>query len=201
LTLDGILNVAAGNLDTAQKVYAHALEIQQRIGDKEGAGLSLGGLAGLAAGRGDLSGALDLYRRSLSSFEAIGDRAEEARILSEMAWTQLRHEDPALARGYFLDSVKAYTDVASVRGIGLSLIGLAATEAVDHRPEKAVQIAAAAEIYAHQEGIVNVYSDEKPGREFVDRARTALSADDVTRATEAGRRLTIKEAIDLAKVP
>ncbi len=116
-----------------------------------------------------------------------------------MAWTHLRHEDPALARRYFLDSVQAYTDVASVRGVGLSLIGLAATEAVELRTETAVQIAAAAEVYAQQEGIVNVYSDETPGREFVDEARAALSADDVARATEVGRRLTIKEALDLAR--
>ena len=137
--------------------------IQQRIGDEEGAGLSLGGLAGLASGRGDLAAALELYRQSLAAFEAIGDRAEEARILSEMAWTQFRHHDPALARRTFLDSVQAYADVASVRGVGLSLIGLAATEAVDGRPETAVQIASAAEVYAHQEGIVNVYSDGRRG--------------------------------------
>jgi predicted ATPase len=200
-TLDGILNAVAGDLDTAQTRYSHALEIQQRIGDEEGAGLSLGGLAQLASGRGDLAGALDLYRQSLAAYEAIGDRAEEARILSEMAWTRLRHEDPALARRYFLDSVQAYTDVGSVRGVGLSLIGLAATEAVEHRPGKAVQIAAAAEVYADQEGIVNVYSDETPGREFVDRARGALSADEVAQATEVGSRLTIKEALDLARIP
>ena len=200
-TLHGILYAVAGHLDTAQTRYSQALEIQQRIGDEEGAGLSLGGLAGLASGRGDLAGALDLYRRSLAAYEAIGDRAEEARILSEMAWTHLRHEDPALARQTFLDSVQAYTDVASVRGVGLSLIGLAATEAVEHRPERAVQIAAAAEVYAHQEGIVNVYSDEKPGREFIDQARAALSARDVAHATEVGRRLTIKEALDLARIP
>ncbi len=178
-----------------------ALEIQQRIGDEEGAGLSLGGLAGLASGRGDLPGALDLYRQSLAAYEAIGDRAEEARILSEMAWTQLRHQDSALARRTFLDSVQAYTDVASVRGVGLSLIGLAATEAVEGRPETAVQIAAAAEVYAHQEGIVNVYSDETPGREFVDQARASLSADVVASATEVGSKLTIGEALDLARLP
>ena len=200
-TVDGILHSVAGDLDTAQTRYSSALEIQQRIGDEEGAGLSLGGLAQLASIRGDLAGALDLYRQSLAAFEAIGDRAEEARILSEMAWAHLRHEDPALARRDFLDSVQAYTDVASVRGVGLSLIGLAATEAVELRPETAVQIAAAAEVYAHQEGIVNVYSDETPGREFVDQARAALSADDVARATEVGRRLTIKEALDLARIP
>jgi predicted ATPase/class 3 adenylate cyclase len=200
-SIDGILNAVAGDVDTAQTRYSRALEIQQRIGDQEGAGLSLGGLAQLASGRGDRAGALDFYVQSLAAFEAIGDRAEEARILSEMAWTHLRHENPALARRYFLDSVQAYTDLASVRGIGLSLIGLAATEAVEHRPETAVQIAAAAEVYAKQEGIVNVYSDETPGREFVDQARAALSADDVARATEVGRRLTIKEALDLARIP
>jgi tetratricopeptide (TPR) repeat protein len=199
-SIDGILNAVAGDVDTAQTRYSRALEIQQQIGDQEGAGLSLGGLAQLASGRGDLAGALDLYVQSLAAFEAIGDRAEEARILAEMAWTHLRHENPALARRYFLDSVRAYTDLASVRGIGLSLIGLAATEAVEHRPETAVQIAAAAEVYAHGEGIVNVYSDETPGREFVDQARAALSADDVARATEVGRKLTIKEALDLARV-
>jgi tetratricopeptide (TPR) repeat protein len=199
-TLDGILIAVAGDLDTAQTMYSDALEIQQRIGDEEGAGLSLGGLAGLASGRGDLAGALHLYGQSLAAYEAIGDRAEEARILSEMAWTHLQHEDPALARQTFLDSMQAYTDVASVRGVGFSLIGLAATEAVAHRPERAVQIAAAAEVYAHQEGIVNVYSDEKPGREFIDQARAALSADEVARATEVGRSLTIKQALDLARI-
>jgi hypothetical protein len=102
---------------------------------------------------------------------------------------------------YFLDSVQAYTDIASVRGVGLSLIGLAATEAIEQRPNTAVRIAAAAEVYAHQEGIVNVYSDETPGRELVDQARAALSAHDATRATEAGRRLTIREALDLSRTP
>jgi predicted ATPase/class 3 adenylate cyclase len=199
-SLDGLLNVAAGNLDAAQARFVEALEVQRRIGDHEGAGLSLGGLAGLASRRGDLADALDLYRRSLDAFEAIGDRAEEARILAELAWTYLRHEQPAFARRYFLDSVQAYTDLASVRGVGLSLIGLAATEAVEARPEAALQIAAAAEVYAQQEGIVNVYSDDKPGREYVEQARAALSADEVARATEVGRRLTMEEALDLARV-
>jgi predicted ATPase/class 3 adenylate cyclase len=199
-SLDGILNARAGDLDRAQNRYTQALEIQRRIGDEEGAGLSLGGLAGLASGRGDLAEALELYRQSLAAYEAIGDRAEEARILSAIAWTQLRLENPAPARRAFLDSVDAYTDVASVRGVGLSLIGLAAAEAVEHRHETAVQIAAAAEVYAHEEGIVNVYSDETPGREFVDQARAALSADEVARATDVGRRLTIKEALDLARI-
>ena len=198
-SFDGILQTFAGDLDTAQTRFSQALRIQQVIGDQEGAGLSLGGLAGLATGRGDLANALDLYGQSLAAFEAIGDRAEEARILAEMAWTHVRDGAAGAARRHFLDSVRAYTDVASIRGVGLSLIGLAATESIEDQPERAVQIAAAAEVYADQEGIVNVYSDQTPGREFVDRARASLSEKDVTRATEMGRRLTINQVLDLAR--
>ncbi|HTL22596.1 MAG TPA: tetratricopeptide repeat protein [Mycobacteriales bacterium] len=200
-TIAGILHALLGDSELARERYGEALAIQQRLGDEEGAGLSLGGLAQLAAAAGDLPSALDLYARSLAAFEAIGDRAEEARILSETAWTQLQAADPHLARWYFLESAQAYTDVASVRGVGLSLIGLAAVEAVEGRPANAVRIAAAAEVYAHEEGIVNVYSDETPGRTYVDTAREALSAEDAERADAAGRSLTITQALDLARLP
>ena len=95
--------------------------------------------------------------------------------------------------------MQAYTDVASVRGVGLALIGLAATEGVEGRPDTAAQIAAAAEVYAQQEGIVNVYSDATPGREFVEAARAALTDEQVARATEIGRALSLKELLELAR--
>lgn len=200
LTVNGMFQALAGDLGAAQTKYSDALAIQQRLGDREGMGMSLGGLAELASGRGDPGAAIDLYGESLEAFEAIGDRGEEARILSEIAWTHLRNDDIALARRYFFRSVQAHTDVASVRGVGLSLIGLAATEAAELRPDRAVQIAAAAEVYANQEGIVVIYSDENPGRDFVEQARASLSDVDVARATEMGRRLTIKQALDLARI-
>jgi len=199
LTLDGLLRSAAGDLGTAQRRCSEGLEIQRRIGDEQGAGLSLGGLAQLATDRGDLDEALDLYRQSLAAFQANGDRAEEARILSEMASTHLKQGDSSLARRSFLESAQAYQDVASVRGVGLSLIGLAAADASEGRNEEALKIAAAAEVYARQDGIVNVYTEQPVGRDYIDRARAKLSREDATTATEAGRRLTIREALELAR--
>jgi predicted ATPase/class 3 adenylate cyclase len=199
LIFEGMLHAAAGNVDEAGPRFSEALEIQRRHGDLEGAGMSLGGLAQLAAARGDAEEALDLYRRSLASFEAVGDRGEEARILAEMAWTQLAHDDTELARRYFFESVQAHTDIASVRGVGQSLVGLAAVEAAQNRPERAVQIAAAAEVHTTEEGIVVVYSDGTPGSELVEQARSALSPEALAAATESGRRLTIEEALELAR--
>jgi predicted ATPase/class 3 adenylate cyclase len=199
-TVKGMLEAAASDGDAAAKSFEHALDIQNRLGDREGAGMSLGGLASLATQRGDVASGLELYRQSLDSFEACGDRGEEARILSEIAWTHLTAGDTSLARRYFLESVQAHTDIASVRGVGLSLVGLAAAEAADGRPEHAVQIAAAAEVLAREEGIVVVYveSEETPGRELVEQARAALSADEMARATDAGRRLSVADALKLA---
>jgi predicted ATPase/class 3 adenylate cyclase len=198
-SFDGIVDALQGDTETATEKSQHALAIQRRLGDHEGAGVSLSTLAQLAAGRDDLVDALDLYGQALAAFEAIGDRAEEARILSEIAWTHLGLEDAAGARRYFFESVQAYTELASIRGVGLSLIGLAAAAAVDHRPDAAVRIAAAAEIYASEEGIVNVYGESPVGRELIDRARASLAAEDVIRATEAGRKLTIAETLELAR--
>jgi predicted ATPase len=200
LSFNGIAHALSGEVDVAEARYLEALQIQQRLGDCEGIGTSFGGLAQLAAGRGESTAALDLYRQALAAFEAVGDRGEVARILSEMAWACLDSGEVALARRYFFDSVQAHTDVASVRGVGLSLLGLAAAEAVEHRPERAVQIAAAAEVYAQEEGIVVVYSDDTPGRELVEQARAALTADEVARATKTGRNLPIEEALDLARL-
>ena len=47
---------------------------------------------------------------------------------------------------------------------------------------------------------MNVYSGETSGREFVDQARAMLTDEEIARATEIGRRLTIKEALDLARI-
>jgi hypothetical protein len=52
---------------------------------------------------------------------------------------------------------------------------------------------------AQEEGIVVVYSDDTPGRELVEQARDLLSAEELTRATDAGRRLTLTDALELAR--
>ena len=119
----------------------------------------------------------------------------------EMAWTYLLNDDIGEAREHFVASVRAYTDLASVRGVALCLIGLAATVAAEGRHQVALQIIAAAEVHASGEGIAFTYSDHPPSLEFVERERGVLPAEDVARATEAGRALTLTQALDVARIP
>jgi hypothetical protein len=60
-SFDGIVDALQGDTETAAEKSEHALAIQRRLGDHEGAGVSLSTLAQLAAGRADLVDALDLY--------------------------------------------------------------------------------------------------------------------------------------------
>jgi hypothetical protein len=179
--------------------YHEALAIQRSLNDKEGSAMSFSGLARLASSSGNLPKAIDLYRQSLEAFEAIGHRFGEAQILEEMAWTHLAGGDAVAARQFFLDSVLAYTDVGTVRRVGTSMAGLAAIEAVEGRPWRAVQIAAAAESFTEQEGITKVYAEGAPELEYVERARAQLSQDAIESATEEGRKLSTKETLALAR--
>jgi len=197
-TARGIMHLVKGELDGAQKAYEQALIIQNAIPDREGGGLSLGGLALISSLRGNYQEAIEKYRVALHSFITIGDRAEEARILEEIAWVFLKAENAKEARNHFLESIRAYEDVGSVRGIGIALLGIAGVESVEHRPSKAIKIATAAKLFAEQEGIVNNYGEGFQGKIYLDNAMNQLSKEEQDQAIESGKKLSLKDTLLLA---
>jgi predicted ATPase/class 3 adenylate cyclase len=198
LAFDGLLSLVSGQPDQARARYEEALAIQRKIGDYEGGALSLGGLALLASSGGDYRQAVELYELSLDSYATVGDRAEEARILDEMAWTYLKLEDTTAARSSFAGSIQAYQEVGSLRGIGLALFGLAAAELVEGSAYRAAQIAAAAERFSEEEGIVNIYAENHPAGTYVEQARGALHSGEVERSREEGRALALEDVLEMA---
>ena len=199
LGFDGILRTVAGDPDAARSSYEAALAIQEPRDDQEGAGISLGGLAQLAGMRGEAALAIELYERSRAAFEAVGDRAEEARVLGECAWIYLAQGNADMARRRFRDSARAYDDVGSVPGVGMSMLGLAAVQAQEGHPKVALTIASAAAVLADKEGIVNVYSVDSPSRPYLEAAKALLAADELAQAVAAGRNLSAPEVLALAK--
>lgn len=197
--IDGIVSLTSGDVATAEKRFIEALAQQRSIKEIQGSALSLSSLALLRAMGGDATGAIKLYGHSLLAFEQVGDRAEEARVLTEMGGVHLGAHDAAAAKHALLESVRAHDDVGSVRGMGISLIGLAAVVAIEGRAADAVQIATAADLLASEEGILVAYSENAPGRQYVEEARASLSSGDLNEAEQAGRRLSLAEALELAR--
>jgi predicted ATPase/class 3 adenylate cyclase/Tfp pilus assembly protein PilF len=199
LAFEGLTSFVSGELEAAEEKYREALKIQRKIGDYEGGGFSLGALAQLAAAKNEFQEADHWYQEAQSSYVRVGDRAEEARILEEMAWNSLKLADTARARRNFSSSIQAYNEIGSVRGIGLALYGLAATEQVEGSAYRAMEIAAAADRFSEEEGIVNMFVDNNPAKESIDSAKEGLSPEELSKASLAGRALAIEDVLEMAK--
>jgi tetratricopeptide (TPR) repeat protein len=199
LAFDGLFRFATGDSTTALSRYEEALALQEPRGDYEGAGVSLAAMARLAASQGEVDKGLELYRSAQSAYEKVGDRAEEARVLGEMAWTYLAAGQMPSARQSFLDSAAAHQDLGSLPGIGNSLVGLAAVVSADGRPETAVALAAAADQLLDEEGVVVAYSADSPGRPHLDAAEASLTDEEISQAKNKGRALSASDALALAR--
>ncbi len=154
LSIKGMLLYATGHLEDGMALVEQARVIHERDGDHEGRGFSLSFMAQMTFAKGDHARALSLYHEALTSFETVGDHPEMARVHSEMGWTALAAGDCSSAQHAFVLAVHAYEEVGSPRGTGLALMGLAAVEAAQGRPERAVEVAAAAEAFSERAGTV-----------------------------------------------
>jgi tetratricopeptide (TPR) repeat protein len=153
-SMKGMLLFATGRLDAGMAVVEEARQLHVPMNDHEGRGVALSFLAQMTFAKGDHERALALYHEALRSLEAVGDHPEIARVHSEMGWTALGAASPRTAQDAFVHAVHEYELVGSPRGTGLALMGLAAVEAAEGRPERAVAIAAAAHALSERAGIV-----------------------------------------------
>jgi predicted ATPase len=198
LSFHGLAAAAMGDAEAARSRLEEAMGIQERLGDFEGKGVSLSGLAQLEMGAGDLDGALRLYNRAKESFGKVGDRPEEARVMDEMAWCTLAAGQLPEASRLFLGSLWAHDSIGSTRGIGHALFGLAATEVAYGRIESGAVLAAAADVFSEREGVVIVYPWVTAARDEVDAAFEGLSPDVAERCRREGRELSVQEAVAYA---
>ena len=194
----GLIEALTGRAEAARHHFDAALAIQTPIGDFEGAGVAHSGLGALAAGAGDHEAALGHYECALQDLETVGDRPEQARVLDGMAWSALALDQIDRARTCFLASLTAYEEVASERGVGIALTGLAATAAAQGDAAKAMRLAAAADHYAASEGSVSAFSPDSPAMAYLETARAGLSEVEIERLTAEGRGWSVREAVGVA---
>jgi tetratricopeptide (TPR) repeat protein len=154
MTIKGLLLFLTGSLDAGVILIEEARRIHERLNDHEGGGVALSFLAQMSFAKGDLAGAIALYGRALELLTTIGDQPEVARVHCEMGWTALSAGDAPAAQRSFRLGVLANEGIGSSKGTGLALLGLAAVEGAEDRPERAVAIAAAAHALSERAGVV-----------------------------------------------
>jgi tetratricopeptide (TPR) repeat protein len=188
--IKGLLHFVTGDAEGGMSLVEQARTIQVRLGDFEGGGVALSFLAQMTFAKGDHARAIECYREALAAFETIGDRPEIARVHCELGWTALAHEDVPESRRAFQRALRTYDEVGSPRGIGLALMGLAATEAAEGRADRAVTIAAAAHVMSERAGIV-VEHPMAPGlTDRIEALKATISTVDLDALVASGRALS-----------
>ena len=195
----GIFNLISDNRARAKASYSEALDIFQSLKENEGIGIAQSGLCTLEFMEGNYDQALALYSDTLLAFKAIGDRPEQARILSEMSWTYLAKDDTKTALAYALDSIKAHQEIGSNRGIGISMNALAAIEAVKDCSKRAIEIAAAAQYFADQKGVAIELGLYNHSEVYLENAKKKLSILEIEQAEKAGIRYSLKDILEMVE--
>jgi tetratricopeptide (TPR) repeat protein len=154
LGIKGMLLFATGDVDAGMALVEESRSIHNRKNGYQQSGVTTSFIAQMTFAKGDHVGALEFYREALVALEIVSDRPEIARVHCEMGWTALAAGDVSGAMRSFQLAVRVYEEVGSPRGTGLALMGLAAVEAAAERPERAVEIAAAADALSARAGVV-----------------------------------------------
>lgn len=195
----GLLLFVAGQPLEAKELFAKALPLAQKINDNEVKGAALSGLAITEMIEGNFDSSIELYQQSLIAFKTVGDRPEEARVYSELAWHYINRKNTHLGRKYALESIQAHQEVGSMRGVGTSMLCFAALEGIKGNPLEAVKIASAAESFGRQEGVVvvNGFGLNNQGKIFLDEAKAQLSASEIDQAEKQGSELTLGQVLEM----
>jgi tetratricopeptide (TPR) repeat protein len=191
----GMQRFTRGEVEEAVALEEEALGHQVPHGDYEGSGLSLSFLASMTFAQGDLEKALELYGESEASFGTVGDKPEMARVQCEMAYAELAGGSAAASRWTFQRAVRTYDEVGSPRGTGQALMGLAAAEAACGNAERALAIAAAAEVMSQKAGVV-VEHPMAPGvAEQIEELKATVPRDKLDQLMASGSAMTPAEVL------
>ena len=123
-------------------------------------------------------------------FTTVGDKPELARVQGEMGYVALAASDFGEARRHFQRALRTNDEIGSPRGIGMVLYGLAATESAAGNAERAVAIAAAAQVMSERTGVV-VEHPMAPGLAArIEALRAAVPTSALAELVEQGRMMT-----------
>ena len=126
-------------LDSAVAYYAEAERLALGAGDRRTALNALGGLANVQRDRGDAQGALQLYRRSLTLRESIGDVRGMAADRSNMGMLAENVGDVTAARESYLAALELATNHAMADAEAAALVNLAGLASLEADYQEALE--------------------------------------------------------------
>jgi predicted ATPase/DNA-binding NarL/FixJ family response regulator len=142
-----------GRLREAQQLAKASITVMRRIDHQWGVARALLGLGDLARLRGDPGDAHARYLEALPILRDIDARPEIARCLAGLGRVATDLDAAGLARQHLADSIRLSRSTGSRIGVARGLEAFAALAVLERRPERAVQLTAAASALREAAGL------------------------------------------------
>jgi len=203
LTLHCLGNLAfdRGDYASARASYEEALAIQRAIGHRSGVATLLGRLGHVASREGDHQAAGRLCEEGLAFARELGDNRSVAWALESAAPAALARGDLAAARQQFEEGLALSREMGERRAIAQWLEGLAELSGAEGRDTGAARLYGSAEALREAIGAPQPPSDRERHAGVQSRARAALGEKALAAAWDAGRALSVDEAVAYALAP
>jgi predicted ATPase/DNA-binding NarL/FixJ family response regulator len=187
-----------GDPREAQRLAEAALDVMRAIDQQWGVARTLIGLADLARLTGDPGGAQQRYAEALAILREVNARPEIARCLAGLGRIAMDQGELTLARSYLTESIGLSRSMGSRIGMIRGLEAFAALAAAEQKPDRAVQLTAAAAAL-REAAHLPARSGARTGRLLA--AAQILGPEAITRLRAEGSGLEASSAVDLALTP
>jgi predicted ATPase/DNA-binding CsgD family transcriptional regulator len=187
-----------GGFSEAQRLAEASISVMRRIDQRWGVARALLGLGDLARLTGDAAAARASYLEALPILREIDSRPEIARCLAGLGRVALGQGDTGPARSHLAESIRLSQSTGARIGVARGLAAFAALAVQEGRPERAVQLAAAAAALREAAGLPPV-SGARTER-YLAPAR-GLGDQAVGRLWAQGLAMTAAAAVTLALEP
>jgi tetratricopeptide (TPR) repeat protein len=191
----GIIAMQQGDLDRAEALLAEALERFRALDDKDAVATVLNNLGVIAYDRGDFARARNLYAEALALERDLGAISQIALCLSNLGGVAERLGDLPGAMMYQRESLEIYRVLKDRWNATSALEGVALLALVHGRAEAAARLLGAADGFREAVGAVLAANERADHERAVTAAGEALGAAAFTAAWDAGRLLSLDEAI------
>ena len=186
------------DLATAKARYEESLGILRQLGDRWAMSTVLGNLGYVLRDLGDDNAALPILEESLSIRKQVGDKWLIGNSLNQLGEFALDRGDTAAARAMYREALTLYSELGDPRAIATLLEDFGGLATTQGQPKRALLLAGAA--YTLRSAIMAPLPPLEQTR--LDRrlapAREALGEVEATTIWEAGRQMTLEEAIAFA---
>jgi predicted ATPase/transcriptional regulator with XRE-family HTH domain len=194
----GAVAYEQGDYSQAAPLNREALALMHQLNDRHGIAITLLDLGDALQGQGELLGAEGSYAECLALFRDLGHTWGIARVLIRLGDLARQLGSPERARTCFAESLTLSAQLADKAWVAANLEGLARLAHVQGRWERGARLFGAAAAMRSRIGAPLSPVEAASDREMIATARTRLGESAFIAAWQAGRRLSLEQAVQEA---